>query len=92
MVSRATSPQPDWSKGVRTRIAKTSDPIFVEKRRPRQPRSYEVSCQTEPHSEFGLLADYLQAVRPNHNQTVLMKSFLNLDYILKLDTFKGSLN
>ena len=64
VVSRATSPQPDWSKGVRTRIAKNSDPIYVEKRRPRQPRAYEVACQTDPNSEFGLLADYLQAVRP----------------------------
>ena len=62
VVSRATSPQPDVNKQFRTRIARTTDPIYVEKRRSRQPRAYDVACQTDPNSEFGLLSEYLRKV------------------------------
>ena len=62
VVSRATSPQPDSSKQVRTRIAKTTEPISFEKRKSRHPRAYDVPCQTDPVPEFGLLSEYLRQV------------------------------
>ncbi len=52
----------DVNKQFRTRIARTTDPIYVEKRRSRQPRAYDVACQTDPNTEFGLLSEYLRKV------------------------------
>ena len=47
IVSCSTSPQPDPSKQVRTRIARTTEPISREVRTSRKRRTYNVCCQTD---------------------------------------------
>ena len=49
---------------MRTRIARTTDPIVVELRRSRKPRVTDASCQTEVIPEYGTLADYLNPPQP----------------------------
>ena len=49
---------------MRTRIARTTDPIVVELRRSRKPRVTDASCQTEVIPEYGTLADYLNPPPP----------------------------
>jgi len=64
IISRSTSPTPDVKRQLRTRIARTTDPIVVETRRSRKPRVVDASCQTEVTSEFGTLKDYLNPPPP----------------------------
>ena len=59
VISRSTSPSCDPKKQLRTRIARTTDPIVVEHRRSRKPRVVDASCQTDVIPEYGSLADYL---------------------------------
>ena len=53
---------------VRTRVARTTDPVYVETRRSRQPRTYDVANQTDPNPEFESLVDYKRRVRPKFHQ------------------------
>lgn len=64
VISRSTSPVLDSRKGLRTRIARTTDPIVVEQRRSRKPRVIDAECQTETIPEFGTLEDYLHPPPP----------------------------
>ena len=64
VISRSTSPTFDTKKGLRTRIARTTDPIVVEQRRSRKPRVIDAECQTETIPEFGTLEDYLHPPTP----------------------------
>jgi len=59
VISRSTSPTSDPKRALRTRIARTTDPIVVEQRRSRKPRVIDASCQTDTIAEFGTLDDYL---------------------------------
>jgi hypothetical protein len=84
VISRATSPQPDSSKQVRTRIAKETEPFSAEKKRSRQPRAYDVPCQTDPVLDFGLLSDYLRKVKFKKNYMQFCCN-LNLSQLLNLN-------
>ena len=69
VISRSTSPNLDVRKGLRTRIARTTDPIVVEQRRSRKPRVIDAECQTETIPEFGTLEDYLHPPPPSVEDT-----------------------
>ena len=43
-IFRSTSPTHDKNKQVRTRVARTTDPIVVEQRRSRKPRVVDGMC------------------------------------------------
>ena len=64
VISRSTSPTKEFQKQMRTRIARTTDPIVVEHRRSRKPRTIDISCQTDINPEYGTLADYLKPPPP----------------------------
>ena len=61
IVSCSTSPQPDPSKQVRTRIARSTEPIAREIRASRKLRTYNVECQTDFLEEFGTLEEHLKS-------------------------------
>ena len=61
---RSTSPTLQKDRALRTRIARTTDPIVVEQRRSRKPRVVDANCQTELIPEFGTLENYLRPPPP----------------------------
>merc|ERR1739848_865941 len=61
IVSCSTSPQPDPSKQVRTRIACTTEPITREIRASRKLRTHTVLCQTDYLEEYGTLEEHLKS-------------------------------
>ena len=73
VISRSTSPTPIDRQNIRTRIARTTDPIVVEHRRSRKPRVMDASCQTDVIPEFGTLADYLNPPPPPPPVPVVLK-------------------
>ena len=60
VISCSTSPQPDPTKQVRTRIARSTEPIIREIKASRKKRTYNISCQTEFLEEFGSLEEHLK--------------------------------
>ena len=67
---RSTSPTLQKDRALRTRIARTTDPIVVEQRRSRKPRVVDANCQTELIPEFGTLENYLQSLKKQHASNV----------------------
>ena len=60
VISCSTSPQPDVTKQVRTRIARSTEPAECERRRSRKARMYDASCQTDLLDEYGTLENHLK--------------------------------
>ena len=59
VISCSTSPQPDPTKQVRTRIARSTEPITRVIRASRKRKTCNVSCQTDFSDEYGTLQDHL---------------------------------
>ena len=66
-MTRATSPQPDPDKQIRTRIARTTDPCELISRRSRPPRTVQVAVQTVQTDEYGPLTFTDRVVMPSDN-------------------------
>lgn len=62
---------------VRTRIAKNTDLEVIEKRKTRNPRAYDIACQTDPHVDFQPIAEYLEQV--SQSKTINLQ-FTHLRY------------
>jgi hypothetical protein len=71
VISRSTSPNKDVQKAFRTRVARTTDPIVVEHRRSRKPRTVDATCQTDVTTEYGTLEDHLKPPPPPPEPVVL---------------------
>lgn len=88
VISRCTSPaSKDSDKALRTRIARTTDPIVVEHRRSRKPRVVDNYCQTDVTPEYGTLADHLKPPPPPPEPVVLKDKSPEVTRVASFDYF-----
>ena len=84
VISRSTSPNKDAQNAFRTRVARTTDPIVVEHRRSRKPRTVDASCQTDVTTEYGTLENHLKPPPPPPEPVVLKDKSPEVNILSKI--------
>ena len=84
VISCSTSPNPDSTKQVRTRIARSTEPIIREIRTSRKKRTYTAACQTDYLDEFGTLKDHLEEEAEKLRQSKRIIPSASFDYFARV--------